>query len=325
MNDRNSRRGWEGDHPISLSDQIVSIDAPECELSYVRGRLTCRSGEETSSFPIAEVAVVVVTSSSVLIRTRLLTEAARHGVGLVVCDPSTPPSVILSPSRCTSTVMTRAQVDLPSEVRERLWRMTVDAKVINQVSLARDLAPGHPSLPELELCEARRELSKKIAAAEIFWGIFDDAVVRPVTAQRGRRSGHLIDLLRHGNTLLLSVVLRACFSLGISPTFGMQPSIRAQTVPLAFDLLEPFRPCVHSRVAQWIIDHPELEAWDVSEAFRRYLAGCIDLGVRHAGVDLSVRECIRTVVQSFQAAVLGQDAGLYTPWIQGNSTWVRDR
>ncbi len=74
---------------------------------------------------------------------------------------------------------------------------------------------------------------------------------------RDRGRGGLNDLLNYGYAVLLSTVLQKLFGVGLDPTFGISHVARERSTPLAYDLMEPFRPCVDWRVMQWVKQHPD--------------------------------------------------------------------
>jgi len=57
------------------------------------------------------------------------------------------------------------------------------------------------------------------------------------------------------STMAMRCCSRRCckklFGVGLDPTFGVSHVARERSTPLAYDLMEPFRPCVDWRVAQW--------------------------------------------------------------------------
>ena len=90
--------------------------------------------------------------------------------------------------------------------------------------------PGHPSL--------------RFEPKGCYWS---------VRADRGwRAGGGLNHLLNYGYAVLLSTVLQKLFCVGLDPTFGISHVTRERSTPLAYDLMEPFRPCVDWRVATWV-------------------------------------------------------------------------
>ena len=81
----------------------------------------------------------------------------------------------------------------------------------------------------------------------MFWQIFgrtlnDEDFIR----DRGR--GGLNHFLNYGYAVLLSTVLQKLFGVGLDPTFGISHVERERSTPLAYDLMEQFRPCVDWRV-----------------------------------------------------------------------------
>ena len=121
-----------------MSYHIVSIDAPDCSLSCKDGQLTCKNGEGEKRVPLEDVAAIIVTSFSASIHSKLLLEAAKHGVGLVICENFKPASLVLPANRATDTLLTRAQAYLSAQLRERLWQ---------HVSATNDLLPTFRTAP----------------------------------------------------------------------------------------------------------------------------------------------------------------------------------
>lgn len=304
-----------------MSYHIVSIDAHDCLLSCSKGQLTCRSGEETRTIPLEDVAAIVVTSFSASIHSKLLIEAARHGVALIICEAFQPVSLVLPANRSTDTLLTRAQVSLRKLDRDRLWMKTIDAKVENQLCLARHLAPEHPELGALETYALGRKPHKEAQCARHFWSIFGQVLAGGETFRRARDAGGINHLLNYGYAVLLSTILQKLFAVGLDPTFGISHVTREKSTPLAYDLMEPFRPCVDWRVARWVLDHPETEAWEITREYRAWVTAFPLQRVDYFDLSLEIRGCIEGVVRSFRRAVVEKKTGLYRPWTQTNSRW----
>ena len=86
--------------------------------------------------------------------------------------------------------------------------------------------------------------------------------------------------------------------------------------------MEPFRPCVDWRVVQWVRQHPQAEAWEVTKEFRAWVTGFPLERVEYLDLTLDVRGCIEGVVRGFRRAVLGCDPKFYRPWTLRNSKWA---
>lgn len=304
-----------------MSFHIVSIDSPQCSLSCRDGQLTCKTPEGEKKLPLEDVASIIITSFSASIHSNLFLEAAKHGVALIICEDFKPTSLVLPANRSTDTLLTRALLKLDEKMLARLWQVTVDAKCRNQHSLAEHLLPGDFALKLLRETAWGRKPHKEGICAKQFWQIFGRSM-GDNEFSRDRGSGGLNSLLNYGYAVLLSTILQKLFGVGLDPTFGISHVPRERSTPLAYDLMEPFRPCVDWRVAQWVRQHPDASSWQVTPEFRRWVTGFPLERVDYLDLTLDVRGCIEGVVRGFRRAVLGGDPKFYKPWTPRNSKWA---
>lgn len=304
-----------------MSYHIVSIDAPDCSLSCKDGQLTCRSPEGERKLPLEDVAAIIVTSFSASIHSKLLLEAAKQGVGLVICENFKPASLVLPANRSTDTFLTRAQAYIPAQLKQRLWHKTIDAKCRNQLSLATELAPGDPRLVKMAKIANARFVTKEAECAKIFWRIYADNVAETDDFRRGRDEGGVNCLLNYGYAVLLSTILQNLFAVGLDPTFGIAHVVREKSTPLAYDLMEPFRPCVDWRVAQWVRQQRGTEEWEVTREFRQWVTSFPLEKVDWFELTLDVRGVIEGVVRSFRQSVTSAQSGPYRPWTRTLTKW----
>lgn len=313
-----------------MSFHIVSIDSPEASISCRDGQLTCKTSEGEKRLPIEDVASIIITSFSAQIHSNLFLEAAKHGVSLIICEAFKPVSLVLPANRSTDTLLSRAQINLDEKKRARLWQMTVDAKCRNQHTLATHLAPNDAALPALEGESTSRKPHKEAQCAKYFWQVFGRSVGEKEFSRERSLPG-LNGLLNYGYAVLLSTILQKLFGVGLDPTFGISHVARERSTPLAYDLMEPFRPCVDWRVAQWVrrlrsadggSGNGGCEPFEVSQEFRRWVTGFPLERVDYLGLELDVRGCIEGAVRGFRRAVMAADPKLYKPWTPKNSKWV---
>ena len=310
-----------------MSFHIVSIDTPQCSLTCKDGQLIRRApGEPDKSLPLEDVASIIITSFSASIHSSLFLEAAKHGVALIVCEAFKPVSLVLPANRSTDTLLSRALLKLDAKATTRLWQATVDAKCRNQFSLAERIAPNDSSLALLRATAWGKKPHKEGICAKLFWQAFGRAMGDDEFS-RDRGSGGLNALLNYGYAVLLSTVLQKLFGVGLDPTFGISHMPRERSTPLAYDIMEPFRPCVDWRVAQWVSgqgQRPEAEgaAWEVTREFRQWVTGFPLDKVEYLDLELNVQSCIEGVVRGFRRAVLHGDLKHYRPWTPKNSKWA---
>jgi CRISPR-associated protein Cas1 len=280
--------------------------------------------------PIEDVASIIITSFSAVVHSHLLLEAAKHGVALIICEAFKPVSLVLPANRSSDTLLTRAQVSLSAVKKAAFWKKTLDAKCANQLSLARQLAPEDAGLPAMESTVRGKHPAKEAMAARAFWGIYGPALGEP-DFTREQELGGINSLLNYGYAVLLSTILQKLFGVGLDPTFGIGHAIRERSTPLAYDLMEPFRPCVDWRVARWV--EKERAAWlksggdgapdwQVTKEFRAWVTAFPLEEVDYLGLTLDVRGVIEGVVRGFRKAIMENNLALYRPWTHLNSKWA---
>jgi|UniRef100_UPI003785001F CRISPR-associated protein Cas1 len=309
-----------------MSYHIVSIDSPQCSLSCKDGQLTCRvdGEEEMRTIPLEDVASIIITSFSASVHSKLLIEAAKHGIALILCESFQPVSILLPANRSTDTLLTRAQLDITGREKETLWRRTVNAKVKNQLLLARHLAPQDGKLEELEAVLNSSHEHKEAMGARIHWGIFGRSLGLADFIRDQSKDG-VNALLNYGYAVLLSTTLQKLFGVGLDPTFGIFHVTREQATPLAYDLMEPFRPCVDWRVAQWVRKQQReapAAALEVTKEFRRWVTAFPLEKVDYLDMTIEIRGVIEGVVRSFRRALLEHKPTIYKPWTPNSIKWA---
>jgi CRISPR-associated protein Cas1 len=228
---------------------------------------------------------------------------------------------VLPANRSTDTLLSRAMLTLTPRVRGHLWQKTIDAKCQNQFALAEHIAPQDHWLEQLRQTAFGKKPHKEAICAKMFWQIFgrslnDEEFVR----DRGR--GGLNHFLNYGYAVLLSTVLQKLFGVGLDPTFGISHVTRERSTPLAYDLMEPFRPCVDWRVVQWVKQHPDPKEWEVTKEFRKWVTGFPLERADYFDLTLEIQGVIEGVVRGFRKAVVANQPRHYRPWTPKNIKWV---
>jgi len=302
-----------------MSYHIVNIDSPQCTISCRDGQLVCKTADSERKLPLEDVAAIIITSFSASIHSHLFLQAAKHGVALIVCEAFKPACLVLPARRATDTLLCRAQVNLSDQQRIALWQKTVEAKCHNQLSLAETLAPENPKMAELRSAARSRKPHKESFCARYYWQVLGSALNTP-DFNRGRHAGSWNNLLNYGYAVLLSTTLQKLFALGLDPTFGISHTTRERSTPLAYDLMEPFRPCVDWRVIQWMLQHRATNNWEVTKEFRQWVTGFAIERVEYMGFKLDIQGCIEGVLRGFRRAVIEKQTKFYRPWT--SKKWV---
>lgn len=334
-----------------MSYHIVSIDTPQCLVSCRDGQLTCKTAEGERKLPLEDVASIIITSFSASIHSNLFLEAAKHGVALIICESFKPVSLVVPANRSTDTILSRAILNLTPRTRANLWQKTVDAKCQNQFALAEHVGPNDKGLEEFRATAFGKKPHKESVCARTFWQIFGRSL-NDEKFVRDRARGGLNHLLNYGYAVLLSTVLQKLFGVGLDPTFGISHVTRERSTPLAYDLMEPFRPCVDWRVVQWVrqqqactrscergfadfassakphsgftsaATETEGKTWEVTKEFRKWVTGFPLERMDYLDLTLEIQGVIEGVVRGFRRAVVENQPRHYKPWTPKNSKWA---
>ena len=302
-----------------MSYHIVTIDSPTAHLNCVNGQFVCTTEEGRRTLPLEDIAAIIVCCFSAKIELRLLTQAAALGVGLIFCETYSPAAIVLPAMRSSDTALTRAWQKASPKTLGALWSATLDAKCANQTALASAWNPSHPSIPQMREALPRSFPVKEAVVSKLYWHAFRDRVDRPDFVRR-RGEGLPNHCLDYGYAVLLARVLQLCYACGLDPTFGVGHETAERATPLAYDLMEPFRPLVDARVANWL-RRPGIPD-ELDKAYKQHVLAFLESSVPYRKTSKPFQFVLERVVRSFRAALLDDDPSAYLPWTAGNSKWA---
>jgi len=290
---------------------IVTVDAADCFLGCKSAQLICRTDEGERTLPLEDVASIVVTGFSGTVHSELLLECAERGIPLIFCRSYRPSALVYPANRSTDTLLTRAVLRLSSSIRGSLWSATLDAKCMGQCRVAREFGADPDALVTMEAMAFGKNPAREAAVARTYWSLWGTSAGL-WKFHRERSLDGANQLLNYGYAVLLSCVLQKLFSVGIDPSFGIAHAVRERSDPLAYDLMEPFRVLVDSRVREWIVN--QRGECVVDKAFRTHVIRFLKDPVEYKGRPMETSYCVEAVVRSFRGAILRENPSLYRPW-----------
>jgi len=197
---------------------------------------------EVKSAPIEDLGIVIVENQRAFLTVPVINALADNNVSLIYCDNHNMPACLLtslSPN-ATQSEMLRYQVSATPASNNRIWKQIIEAKIRNQSSLLDKLGKDG-SVLKLYYSNVKSGDSdnREGISARIYWkSLFGKDFVRD-------RDGYSPNnLLNYGYSILRSAVARALFGSGLNPAFGVFHRNRYNPMPLADDVMEPYRPFV---------------------------------------------------------------------------------
>lgn len=309
-----------------MSYHILSIDAYTCSLSCSKGQLICVDEENGErQLPLEDIASIVISSFKASITSNLLIEAAKQGIGMILCDAYKPACIVLPVDRASDTEFLRKIAVLPAQFKKRLWDKTLNAKCYNQYALATEWIPQHEALPHFKALVSGKSVSRESECARLFWKIFSGTHPSIHDFKRARYEGGANHLLNYAYAVLLSCILQKLLAIGIDPTFGIFHSPHEHATPLAYDLMEPFRPCFDANVSRWIKSHVTDDSScldEVSLEYRRHIVATLSAQVQYLGQSMDLKYAIEQVCRSFRQAITCGEIAPYEPWKISTIKWA---
>lgn len=304
-----------------MSYHILDIGSVGSTVTCKDRQIVCiQANGDVHAAPLEDVGSIVITSYKTTLTNRLLVEASRHGVPVVLCDGFQPMSILLPVNRSSDTLLTRAHLDIHARQRSLLWRRTIDAKVRNQWLICKHWSISHRCTTALESLLDSSDAHKESLAARHHWRVFAYGIGQP-RFRRTRESEGVNALLNYGYAVLLSVVVQRMLAIGIDPTFGIAHVVREKAVPLAYDLMEPFRPWVDATVVECIRRQAGCATIVVNRDAKQALTEAMIKPVRRGDQTVEFRIVIEEVLRSFRRAVMERKPSLYQPWTPKATRW----
>lgn len=263
-----------------MIDRIIEIANP-ARLSIRDAQLVIeRTQEEQFSLPfttpVSEIAVLLLAHPQVTLSQAVLSRIAEAGGSVITIDGKFLPASMLLPVQAhflqTERFAKQMQLALPN--RKRLWQQIVRAKIRAQGDLLKELHGSDDGLVALSSRVRSDDIGNLEAqAARRYWPlVFGDAKFR-----RGSEGPDQNRHLDYGYTVLRAAVARALCAAGLHPSIGLRHKNRYDAFCLAADVMEPFRPVIDRRVAQWLGSHdstspfdPATKNWIIGATTARY-------------------------------------------------------
>jgi CRISPR-associated protein Cas1 len=223
--------------------RIVEIADDGRHLAKDRGFIVVSvKGDEIGRVPLDDLTAVVATSVATTASCALLAELASRGIPFVLCGRNFAPAALLWPVSGHHAQQRRmeAQIDSTRALGKRLWTQIIAAKVARQGwALAQRGKPAGAFSRLAQQVKSGDPDNIEAQAARRYWPLLMGESFRRDTDADGGNA-----LLNYGYTVLRGATARAIVAAGLHPGLGIFHRHPQNAMPLADDLMEPFRPLV---------------------------------------------------------------------------------
>ena len=212
-----------------------------------------KEGKTVGQVPIEDLGVLILQSPAIVLTQQLIIACQKNNTIVVFCDERhLPYSAILpiSESHTLHNKIIKQQIKISEPTRKRLWQQIIQHKIRQQAKTLGLLGKNATRLNYLATkvksgdsgnCEA--------IAAQSYWKIlFGNEFRRDV-----KLSG-INGLLNYGYSIIRAMIARSICGAGLHPSLGLFHTNQYNSLCLADDLMEPFRPWVDWHVYHLVQD-----------------------------------------------------------------------
>lgn len=307
-----------------MSYHIIDISTDNVSLSVKDGQFFCRNPDgSVRKLPMEDIGAILINCFSAQLHSSFLIEAAKSKIAVILCERFRPISLVLPVQRSSDTLLTRSQIQAPMRLLRTMWGMTVDAKCTNQYELVSRICPDEEmSLSDFRILMKADTVCKEGNCARLYWNLFSKALdikgFRRLTQGDG-----LNGLLNYGYAVLMLRIEQKLLGCGLDPLYGMGHMSRERSLPLAYDMMEPFRPAVDELVYKWVMNMGGSEdAFRVERPYKTMIQGL--MAGRYAyrtAESISLDKIVEMAIRSYRDALSSGKTNRYKPWIRRSSKW----
>lgn len=281
----------------------LHISRPARLTLKARRLLVEREDHEPISFPLEDVAWIVLDTPQITATAALMAACAQAGIPVIYSDAKHLPCGVLLPfhQHWEQAGVARAQINASAPLRKKLWQAIVRRKIENQAAvLDRAQIEGGRTLREM-VSRVRSGDPGNVEArgARFYWQrLFEDFRRRDEADLRNA-------MLNYGYAVLRAGVARGLVAAGLLPAFGIHHEGAQNAFNLADDLLEVLRP-----VADWTVfclcgQGQRPDQAELTRDERQNLVGVMTETLVIDGEQLSVLPAVDRMVASLVRALSG--------------------
>ena len=229
--------------------RIIDIAEPAC--LRIKHKQLCieKDNKSVGQIPVEDIGILILQHPAVIITQAVIVACQENNTTIVFCDSRRIPCSITFPANNANSLHSKIlqnQLSVTSPRKKQIWKQIIQQKIYNQAVTLEQFRKDFNSLKNLvhkvksgdkDNCESQ--------AAQKYWKLLFGNDFRRDRSQEGINS-----LLNYGYAIIRAMVARAIVAGGLHPALGLHHHNQYNSLNLADDLMEPFRPWVDRLVYQ---------------------------------------------------------------------------
>ncbi len=230
-----------------MQNRIVEISSDGAHISVSRGFLNVKiDGKAVGQVAIEDMAALIIRGHGASLSVNICARLSEANVPIVICGINQAPASVIWPisGHFAQGLHMQAQASANKPLQKRLWAQLVKAKIEAQACVLGVHDLNHADLKAMaDRVKSGDSDNLEAQAARRYWP--------RLMGKNFKREGHQGGInasLNYGYTILRAAVARSVLAAGLHPSLSLHHQSRGDSLRLADDLMEPFRPWVDHAV-----------------------------------------------------------------------------
>ena len=198
-----------------------------------------------ATVPIEDIGIVILDHYRVVVSHTLLSKLLTQNSAVITCDEKHMPQGLLLNLQANHTQHEhfQTQVKTSTELKQKLWKQTIQQKITNQAQLLEKENIHTDNMYHwVKKVEPGDTGNHEARAAAYYWEHLFKKHLQ--NFKRGRMQPFPNDMLNYGYAILRALSARSLVASGLLPTLGIHHRNKYNAYCLADDIMEPYRPFV---------------------------------------------------------------------------------
>lgn len=234
--------------------RTVLIESPShLQIENELLKITNKSTSTSETLTIDDIGFIILENIQSTTTVHFFQKAAENNSIIVICDKTHTPISFTIPlcSNSTQTQTVNRQIQLTTKDKNTLWKQLIQSKVKNQAGLLEIRKRPSNQLERLSKIVSEQTANKvESTASRTYWKLLFNLK----KFKREAEGDPPNNLLNYGYAILRAATVRAIISSGLLPQIGIQHHNKYNPLPLADDVMEPYRPFVDQVVCEIVDD-----------------------------------------------------------------------
>jgi len=230
--------------------QTLSFSNP-AYLSASNAQLIIKTPETTVTRPIEDIGVIILDNPQITITQNAMALLLENNIALITCDAKhIPVGMFLNLEGNTlQSNRFQTQIEASEPLKKSLWQQTIQAKIINQAAVLKQLGKDTKRMEYLARTVNSGDTNNcEAQASNYYWKIIFEDYIKDFSRSRDGESPN--NLLNYGYAVIRAATARALVGSGLLPTFGIFHKNQYNAYCLADDIMEPYRPYIDLAVVE---------------------------------------------------------------------------